>query len=211
MMKWLKELGESRKLLGELSEGNQEITANMRQLSEQIGELSESFRMMRKENDSLFQDITEELDDLKDEQAAQIADLKKLAAGRQNTAGMKQEGSDQELIRMISLYRAELRSLQEMLKNDPAWEAQVMLAGEKLNREESAAGIFVFGKPGEAVNYEMHQVAEAVECEDAAKDRTIAHVYEEGFLIQGKLVRKAVVSAYRYTGRNYGTGNDYRN
>ena len=56
MMKWLKELGESRKLLGELSEGNQEIAANMRQLSEQIGELSESFRMMRKENDSLFQD-----------------------------------------------------------------------------------------------------------------------------------------------------------
>jgi len=171
-------------------------------------DISTQLSEIRKDNNRLFRDITEELDDLRKDQADGFETLKDRLSPQTSE---KSAPSADELIRLIRVYRASLFSLEQMLENDPAWKQQAELLQEKLRREEASAGIYVFGKEGDPVNLTMHQIAEVIVCDNPAKDKTIAEVYEEGLIIHGKTVQKAVVSAYRYGGTNHETEADYRN
>ena len=169
----------------------------------------EQFESSKKDNDRLFRDFTEELDDLRDDQKKQFDELKKSLNARQNAKPAAD--NDNQLLRLIRVYRNELLSLEGMLEQDEAWSQQVQLLKQKMRREESAAGMYAFGKEGDAINLDMHEIAQAVACEDPAMDRTVAAVYEEGYILHGRIAQKAVVAAYKYGGSVYGTGNDYRN
>ena len=163
-------------------------------------DISTQLSEIRKDNNRLFRDITEELDDLRKDQADEFETLRGSLLAQTSE---KNSPAADELIRLIRVYRSALISLEQMLENDPAWKQQAELLQEKLRREEASAGIYVFGKKGDPVNLTMHQIAEVIVCDNPAKDKTIADVYEEGLIIRGKTVQKAVVSAYRYGGTNH--------
>ena len=196
-------------LLGTVCEQITDGMEKMNEMSDQVRTVSGKFDSLRSDNDRLFRDIAEELDDLRKDQADEIADLKKHLAGTSPAKGNPETDSD--LLKLVKLYRKELLTLEEMLEQDEAWKQQVTLLQEKMRQEEASAGIYAFGKEGERVNLDMHQVAGVAACEDKAWDKTIAHVYEEGFMIRGKIAQKAIVSAYKYGGNGNETGTDYRN
>lgn len=195
--------------LSDVSDSVTDTAQKVMEVSRKMTAVSEKFDTVRSLNDRLFQDIAEEIDDLRKDQREGIEDLKKSLTGKAPSKTSSESGSD--LLRLIRIYRRELIALEGMLEKDEAWKQQVILLQEKMRQEEASAGIYAFGKEGEKINLDMHQITDITACEDPSSDRTIARVYEEGFIIRGRIVQKAVVSAYKYGGNTDESGNDYRN
>ncbi|MBR2768545.1 MAG: nucleotide exchange factor GrpE [Solobacterium sp.] len=172
-------------------------------------ELVKEGEALRKDNNRLFQDFCEELDDFRKEQAEEFDHLKSLITAK--SSPRRNTENDRDLIQLIHLYRAEVTDLEAILRSDEAWNTQIRLLEEKMRHEEASLGLFAFGKEGEAANPDMHQITEIIPCDDPKKDKTIARVFEEGFMIRGKIAQKAIAAVFKYGGTSDETRNHYRN
>lgn len=104
------------------------------------------------------------------------------------------------LLQLCCNSRDQLDLIRQRLADDPAWAEQFRLLDKESSGFMRAASLLETGKPGEPVSYEIHQVLNAVDTSDRSLDKTVFQVYRRGRVYNGKVISKAQVSAYRFTG-----------
>jgi molecular chaperone GrpE (heat shock protein) len=81
-------------------------------------------------------------------------------------------------------------------KND-AFSSQFSLMEQSFSNAMIRCGITPVDRTGISVDYEIHEVIDLTESE--TYDKTVAEIYSPGYIYQGKIVKKAKISAYRKT------------
>lgn len=112
------------------------------------------------------------------------------------------EAEEEKLVSLV-LCRLEqfytLRRASETM--DSQWQRQLEIFEEEANRFMAAANLREIRGEGEKVDYECHEVIQAIDTEDEQLAMTVAEVYCPGCSMDGNVIRKARVAAYRYEKR----------
>ena len=152
-------------------------------------------------HDNAITDLLETMEDLQDEQEKKLKDLDLMLSREDRRTIKSLEDDVQALLHVIGGYREQISYLADALAKDHRWNQQARIVREKLDQLDNDAGLVRFAQSGDAVNFDMHIVAEAVDTDRPEKNRIIQEVYEQGLIYHGKVVKKAVVRAYRYVKR----------
>lgn len=109
------------------------------------------------------------------------------------------EEEEQHLLQLFEAYQDQFHNLQRFASGrDEAWTAQIAMMERSLEHYRQACGISLVGECGAEVDYDLHEVIEAIETAQPDQDRKIADVYRGGYLYKGKIKRKAQVAAYKF-------------
>lgn len=107
--------------------------------------------------------------------------------------------SEQQLLELFEAYQEQFFNLKRFAgAKDPAWTEQIALMEKALRHCQQLCGICIIEECGTEVDYDLHEVIEAVSTADSSKDKTIAAIYRCGYIYKGKVKRKAQVGAYRF-------------
>ena len=163
----------------------QETSATDKQLEEmcqQIGGLKTAVQ----KHDMAIEDLLEEWE----EKSSDEEDIKKRF--RQS------EQTEQELLGLFEAYYDQFFSLKRFAQTDNgALASQIELMEKTLEQVRQKCGINMVGEHGEAVDYELHEVVEAIDTTNPNQDKTVAEIYRQGYIYKGTIRKKAQVSAYR--------------
>ena len=144
-------------------------------------------RVLRSQTDSL-----EDLLDTMEAQSRGEAELQRQLS--------EAEEREQALLDLVSLTRDQLDMVSRRLSGDAAWSDQFAMMSRESAKLLRNAGIRETGVVGEPVDYEIHQVLEAVETDKKEQDHTVASVFSVGRIYRGRILGKAKVAAYRLKG-----------
>ena len=109
------------------------------------------------------------------------------------------EEEEQHLLQLFEVYQEQFHNLQRFARGrDEAWTAQIAMMERSLEHYRQSCGISLIGECGTEVDYDLHEVIEAIETAQPDQDRKIADVYRGGYLYKGKIKRKAQVAAYKF-------------
>ncbi len=115
----------------------------------------------------------------------------------------RQQESDQTeqlLLGLFEAYQEQFWNLKHYAASkDGNWAAQIALMEINLEHYRRTCAISLIQECGVSVDYDLHEVIEAVDTTDPALDKTIADIYRCGYLYKGKVRKKARAAAYRYT------------
>lgn len=104
---------------------------------------------------------------------------------------------ERNLLELFEAYQEQFWSMKRFADaNDEAWAVQMGMMEKELERCRQRCGISVIGRCGETVDYDLHEVIEAVGADSPELDKKIADVYRCGYLYKGRVQRKAQVAAY---------------
>ena len=106
--------------------------------------------------------------------------------------------NEEQLLELFEAYLEQFWNLKHFAdtKNE-TWAAQMALMGKKLEHYQQLCGINIIGECGIEVDYNLHEVIEAIETQNPEQDKIIAEIYHCGYIYKGKIRKKATVSAYR--------------
>ena len=97
-----------------------------------------------------------------------------------------------------SIYEIGIENKEAVNKaQDCVWTEQINMMAKKLSGDLSAQKIIVTGQPGEPVNFELHEVIQVSGTTDQTRDGLVERVIENGYMKDGRVLKKAKVSAYR--------------
>ncbi len=182
-------------LLKEFSSGMNELSSGLNGLNGRLDELSQNFdkldtglkeweKTMRSQSDSL-----EDLLDTMEEQSKGETELEQRLS--------ESSKREQALLDLVCLMRDQMEMIHRRLSDDAAWSGQFAMMERETGKLLRNAGIQETGIVGEPVDYEIHQVLEAVETDQINQNHTVACVYSHGRIYCGRTLSKAKVSAYR--------------
>ena len=80
------------------------------------------------------------------------------------------------------------------------WAHQLRLAESKLREASLPAGFQMIAEAGLPVDFRIHEVIEVQEAESPEQAHTVAEVYSCGYSYMGRIIRKAMIRAYREMG-----------
>ncbi len=174
-----------------------------RQVLEQIHVLAEEVRDGKEVLASLCSDVKQNGKDISRHDMAleDCLDMLEECKEDRERAQRQEQAMVQEQNKLLDLLFAYQEHLWNMKayakKNDPRWHQQLLLVERGVQEQMHACEFAVVADTGCAVNYELHEVIEVLDTEDVQRDRTVAVVYNPGYLYQGKVRKKAKVAAYR--------------
>ncbi len=202
--------GDIKKKLEELSRVTEEIRNAGRQESVSApNDLTESLKKMEAQLSVLSRNISRHdmtIEDMVDSWGEQLDQQKAFFAGlessqMENLKNQMKQGSDtqEQLLKLVMGYQNQFFAFRKAAAEDESWERQLRLADEKLAGIRTLCGFETVEERNVPVNYDIHQVIEAVPTPDEEKDKQVAEVYQCGYVFQGRVLQKAAVAAYRYT------------
>ena len=102
------------------------------------------------------------------------------------------------LLSLVSVYQEQFWQMKRFFEErNESWAQQFALMEEELNQSMDRCGITPVDRTGVMVDYELHEVVQAVDTNDTARDRRVAEILSPGYLYQGKVRKKAKASVYR--------------
>ena len=115
----------------------------------------------------------------------------------------RQQESDQTeqlLLGLFEAYQEQFWNLKHYAASkDGSWAAQIALMEINLEHYRRTCAISLIQDCGVGVDYDLHEVIEAIDTTDPSLDKTIADIYRCGYLYKGKVRKKARAAAYRFT------------
>lgn len=133
------------------------------------------------------------IEDLLDEWAEKKSDEDDVTARLQESAH-----TEKLLLELFEAYQEQFWNLKHYaVSKDEALTAQVALMEKNLEHYRRSCAISIIQECGVSVDYDLHDVIEAVDTTDPALDKTIAEIYRCGYLYKGKVRKKAQAAAYR--------------
>jgi len=133
------------------------------------------------------------IEDLLDEWAEKKSDEDSVNARLQESAQ-----TEKLLLELFESYQEQFWNLKHYAaSNDAALTSQVALMEKNLEHYRRSCAISLIQECGVSVDYDLHNVIEAVDTTDPALDKTIAEIYRCGYLYKGKVIKKAQAAAYR--------------
>ena len=133
------------------------------------------------------------IEDLLDEWAEKKSDEDDVTARLQESAH-----TEKLLLELFEAYQEQFWNLKHYaVSKDEALTAQVALMEKNLEHYRRSCAISIIQECGVSVDYDLHDVIEAVDTTDPSLDKTIAEIYRCGYLYKGKVRKKAQAAAYR--------------
>ena len=133
------------------------------------------------------------IEDLLDEWAEKKSDEEDVMARLQESAQ-----TEKLLLELFESYQEQFWNLKHYAAaKDESLTAQVALMEKNLEHYRRSCAISMIQECGVSVDYDLHEVIEAVDTADPALDKTIAEIYRCGYLYKGKVRKKAQAAAYR--------------
>lgn len=106
--------------------------------------------------------------------------------------------NEKQLLALFEAYQEQFFNLKRFADTkDSTWAEQIALMEQTLEHYRKLCGIVMIEECDIAVDYDLHEVIEAVSTTAPSKDKTVAAIYRCGYLYKGEIKRKAQVSAYR--------------
>lgn len=181
-------LAEEKEKTPSVSEAPQK-DAELAKLSEQSDQI---LRALRGQSDS-FEDFLEEQSRV-EELEARLEEVRKQSQKKLlRLAGLAMEKNDQ-LFQLKSQLSGPAELSQEAREG---WSRQFEMMEQMSQKSMSECQLSVFGQEGEAVDYDLVEVLHVVDTEDVEKKGRIYKVNSLGYMFEGKVLKKAVVEAYR--------------
>lgn len=166
----------------------QVISGRMQENSEkleEIGRCTEQLRTAVLKHDMAIEDLLEKLEENESEREKSE---KRILECRQ---------TEKLLLELFESYQEQFWNLKRLAgEKDEAWAAQMALVGAKLEHCRQLCGISIIEKGGIEVNYDLHEVIEAVDTVRQEQDRLVAEIISWGYLYKGRVMKKAKVTAY---------------
>ena len=176
--------------LSTFSRSVEQISATQSQVGENLTAFSKTVKDLSgnvRKHDMSLEDL---IDGLDRRNAEQEEANQRLAESRQ---------SSEALLRLVMGYQDTLFDLRSLLSSsDESWAYQFSLIDEKLKTPLLKSDLTVLQDVGIPVDYDLHEVVDAVETNDPEADKTIAQVFSCGYVFRGTVLRKAKVVAFRY-------------
>ncbi len=167
----------------------QVISGRMQENSEKLEEIGRCIEQLRTavlKHDMAIEDLLEKLEENeseREESGKQILECRQ---------------SEKLLLELFESYQEQFWNLKRLAgEKDETWSAQMTLVGTKLEHCRQLCGISIIEESGTEVNYDLHEVIEAVDTVQQEQDRLVAEVISWGYLYKGKVMKKAKVAAYR--------------
>lgn len=114
------------------------------------------------------------------------------------------EQQETRLLQLFETFQEHFSSLKRFAgSKDPAWSAQIALMEQTLDQHRRLCGISVIQECGVAVNYDLHEIVEAIDTDDPNLDQKIADIYRLGYIYKGTVKKKAQAAAYRLTNKSH--------
>ena len=158
-------------------------------LSEQNDQI---LRALRGQSDS-FEDFLEEQSRVEELEAQLEEERKQSQKKLLRLAGLAMEKNDQ-----LFQLKGQLSGSADISKEaKEGWSRQFEMMEQMSQKSMSECQLSVFGREGEAVDYDLVEVLHAVDTEDMEKKGRIYKVNSQGYMFEGKVIKKAVVEAYR--------------
>lgn len=178
-------------------------TAAINQRLEVLNDLNQNFDQLRNHTAQMNQSFSQlhsdvhkhdmAIEDLLDEWAEKKSDEDDVTARLQEAAQ-----TEKLLLELFEAYQEQFWNLKHYAASkDEALTAQVALMEKNLEHYRRSCAISMIQDCGVSVDYDLHDVIEAVDTTDPALDKTIAEIYRCGYLYKGKVRKKAQAAAYR--------------
>ncbi len=115
-----------------------------------------------------------------------------------DTLRAREAGLDSAVLTVLAVFDDLTRALEVADEDDPGKIVPgVRAVNESLERKLETLGIVRVGDVGDPFDPDLHEALTAMPTDDAAKDDTIAQVFEAGFRRGDRLVRPARVVVYQ--------------
>ncbi len=168
--------------ISQLNTLNQNISQLDTSLNKNISQLHTDVQ----KHNMAIEDLLDEWDEKKSDEASVRKSIQ------------ESEHTEQQLLQLFETYQEQFWNLKHFTASkDNSWTAQIALMEETLEHCRQSCQISMIQEYGIKVNYELHEVIEAIDTTDPALDKIIADVYRCGYLYKGTVRKKAQVSAYR--------------
>lgn len=178
-------LGQWCGLLEQMRQGQMEEAGKLAAVLEENRQAAqEEAKVLRRQSESV-----EDLLDFMQEEAE-----KKSALEEQLQESRERE---EALLALACCAREQLELVTQRLMEDASWREQCRMLEQEAEKYLRDADMRETGKAGEPVDYELHQVLDAVDTDKEELAGTVARVYRRGRIYRGKVIRKAQVAAYR--------------
>lgn len=164
-----------------------------RRLSSRMEELIQT-QQKKQEN------LTDAVEDLLDEweEGNQLVEEYKEQLTKEKQQSQQFLSLVQVLVAQNQLLQKEIQKIYEKdSEQQNAWKQQLELFKQQKQKAMSECELQLFGEEGQLVDGSYHQVLEAVDTNETEKHARIAKIHEPGILYQGKIIKKATVTAYK--------------
>lgn len=164
-----------------------------RRLSSRMEELIQT-QQKKQEN------LTDAVEDLLDEweEGNQLVEEYKEQLTKEKQQSQQFLSLVQVLVAQNQLLQKEIQKIYEKdSEQQNAWKQQLELFEQQKQKAMSECELQLFGEEGQLVDGSYHQVLEAVDTNETEKHARIAKIHEPGILYQGKIIKKATVTAYK--------------
>ncbi len=109
---------------------------------------------------------------------------------------------EEKLLKLLCRYQEEFCLMEDKLHHVEQqyasdWLEQMAVFRKSLVNELYQCAMEETGKPGETVDYRLHEILDTADAEDMALDGTVAYCYRRGCVYRGKVIAKAQVKVYR--------------
>lgn len=135
------------------------------------------------------------IEDLLDEWAEKKSDEDDIKAH------LKEAGQTEKLLlELFEAYQEQFWNLKHYAASkDESWSSQISLMEKNLEHCRRSCTIHMIQDCGVSVDYDLHEVIEAIDTTDPSLDKTVAQIYRCGYLYKGKVIKKAQAAAYRFS------------
>lgn len=160
-------------------------------MNQSLGQLESRFDRLHSDvhrHDMAIEDLLDEWEDKKSDEE----DVKEQL--------MEASQTEKLLLALFEAYQEQFWNLRHYAASkDETWTAQLALMEKNLERFRRSCAISVIQDCGVHVDYDLHEIIEALDTKDPAQDKTIAEIYRCGYLYKGKVQKKAQACAYRFS------------
>jgi len=185
--------------LSKLEENQKEITSTDIDRTEKLEKELKQLTTAANRHDIAIEDLLdswEEMQTAQKEEAGKTVSILKELSDRDRKMATEREKS---LLDLLMQTQDQLFALQKAASDagTEEWIRQFALADRKLGAARLPAGFQVIADNMIPVDYGLHEVINLTETDDPALKHFVAEIYTCGYVYQGKVLRKASISAFR--------------
>ncbi|MEK7129073.1 MAG: nucleotide exchange factor GrpE [Patescibacteria group bacterium] len=109
------------------------------------------------------------------------------------------EGLIGELLPVMDSFALAFSNKEAWEKTDKNWRIGVEYIYSQLSAALGEHGLVMFGAKSEIFDPSKHTALETIETDDLDKDGLIENVLQQGYILNGKIIRPAKVNVYKYS------------
>ena len=192
-------LGKIQERLEHLETSLLSMERENRESAEVLSARMSDLRGAANKHDMAIADMLDTWEEWREDTRALRSDLSKRYQEEARESAWRENALLEALIDLHDQFYALKRAAEQA--DDPIWKRQLELAAEKMAGRYALADLQVIQAKDAPVNYDLHEVVSVEAAEDRSQSMRVADVYICGYAYRGKVIRKAKVAAFQWTGQ----------